>query len=390
MMNLCDKNVCTGCGACYNICPKDAIKMVEDAEGFLYPKIDVKSCIECGLCEKICPVLHPIVKNSMASYPIAAISKHEDILMASSSGGVFSMLSTYVLNNGGIIFGAMMDDAYNVCHIGADNNLELALLRGSKYIQSNTKRTFYEVKDLLRSGRKVLYSGTPCQIAGLKAYLGHINTENLYTVDLVCHGVPSQRMFKTYINKLAEYKGSSPSDFQDFQFRKLDQWGVSPSYVKDGTRVLLSNDENLYMSLFLKNRLHRLSCYKCIYTTPTRVGDITLADFWGIGKKTPYEEDTSRGCSLVLINSDKGKMLFSEISSELKYELREWNEAIDNNPQLSHSATYPKDRDKTIDYLFNKSYKETYNKYCDNSRIRFNRWAGKILRRFHLMHLIKK
>lgn len=391
MIKLCSQDTCTGCGACYNICSRKAINMSQDAEGFLYPIINVTPCVECGLCEKICPILHPLGKYKPADVPIAAISKDQFIVKESSSGGVFSVLSKYILENEGLVYGATMDEIYNIYHTVVHNELELARLRGSKYVQSNTLETFREVKTYLKGHRKVLYCGTPCQIAGLRNYLGNIDTEHLYTIDLICHGVPSRKMFKTYIEKLAAYKGVTPSDFQNFQFRQFDHWGsYKSSYMKDGKRVLLSTEESIYMSLFLTNRLHRKSCYRCIYTTPARVGDITLADFWGIGSLAPFTTDTSKGCSMVLINSDKGQVLFSQIAEELIYEHRTWNEAINNNQQLTKTVVCPKDRSLAIQYLFEKSYRETYNKFFNTPKIRFNRFIGRILQQLHLLKLINK
>ena len=189
MIKLCSQDTCTGCGACYNICSRKAINMSQDAEGFLYPIINVTLCVECGLCEKICPILHPLGKYKPADVPIAAISKDQFIVKESSSGGVFSVLSKYILENEGLVYGATMDEIYNIYHTVVHNELELARLRGSKYVQSNTLETFREVKTYLKGHRKVLYCGTPCQIAGLRNYLGNIDTEHLYTIDLICHGV---------------------------------------------------------------------------------------------------------------------------------------------------------------------------------------------------------
>lgn len=204
MIRLCDKTDCTGCGACYNACPKRSISMEKDVEGFLYPRIDTQTCVECGACQMACPVLTPLDKHRRAEYPLAVVAVSDEIRRKSSSGGMFSLFSSSILSCGGIVYGAAFDKDYRVCHRSARDEKELEPLRGSKYAQSDVELTFREVRESLRVGRDVLYTGTPCQIAGLYRFLGKRDVSRLYTVDLVCHGVPSVKSFQLYLSRLAE------------------------------------------------------------------------------------------------------------------------------------------------------------------------------------------
>lgn len=386
MIELCSKNDCTGCGACYNVCPKQAISMKSDAEGFLYPEIDHQLCIECKLCQKSCPILTPIEKHSQADKPLAVVAKSKALRQKSSSGGMFSLLSSWILQQGGVVFGAVWTKDNKVVHQKAADEVELSALRGSKYLQSDTALTYKEVKTCLKEGKYVLYTGTPCQIAGLYGYLGKTDKTRLYTADLVCHGVPSARSFQLYLEKLAQKKSVRVTDFNNFSFRNLEGWDITPSY-QIGQSILVKNEpvaNNLYMMLFLSSRLHRKSCYNCHYTTPERVGDITIADFWGIGDERPFAYDAKQGCSLVLINSEKGQQLFNNITSDLDYDRREWSEALTQNHQLRMSSPRPKDRDSVYEYMLAHDYDKIYNHFFNSPYIRLRRLTGKVLRKLHL------
>ncbi|MDY3266614.1 MAG: Coenzyme F420 hydrogenase/dehydrogenase, beta subunit C-terminal domain [Phocaeicola sp.] len=384
MIQLCNIKECTGCGACFNICPKNAIKMEEDIEGFLFPKINSKVCIECHLCEKVCPEINPVNKFNRVDKPIALIHKDNYILKESTSGGMFSLISNWILDNNGIIYGVILDDNFNVYHTSAENLSELSKMRGSKYVQSNTLYTFKKVKQDLKNDRLVLYSGTPCQIAGLKNYLKNVDTDKLYTIDLVCHGTPSNKMFKSYIGKLAKEKGINVNNIKDFRFRELEKWGYTPSFIYDSRRELIENNYNIYMKLFLSSRLCRKCCYSCKYTTQERIADFTLADFWDVGKKTSFDYDTKSGCSLVLLNTDKAKLLFNNVSNNAYYEYRSWEEALTTNHQLYRPSILPKDRDIAISYLLKYSLRKTNNTFFNTPYIRFRRYIGKILRALKL------
>lgn len=384
MIELCSQENCTGCGACYNICPKSAISMLSDEEGFLFPQINSKICVECGRCLRVCPELNKISKHKEAEYPLAVVAKEESIRVKSSSGGMFSLLADWVLSKGGVVFGAAFNDEYTVYHCCIKHKSELDKLRGSKYAQSDTKETYREVKEYLKSGMAVLYTGTPCQIAGLYGYLGGIDVSLLYTVDLVCHGVPPVKAFKIYLRRLSDKLAIKKEEVKKFCFRELEGWGVTPSFQFAETRRRLTPEENLYMRLFLSSRLHRHSCYNCLYTTPQRISDITIADFWGIGQERAFGYDVSQGCSLVLLNTEKGKDMFEEIRPFVYVEQREWREALRTNTQLHTRSICPKDRDEAYHYLFNKDYTTTYNHFFNTPYIRFRHFVGNILRSLHL------
>lgn len=381
MIRLCEHTECTGCMSCQNICPKAAITMREDANGFLYPSIDIQTCTECGLCQKVCPSLSPVKKWAKAEKPIAALAKAASIRRISSSGGMFSLLSKTILEENGLIFGATFTSDYGIIHSVAQDIKSLAPLRGSKYAQSSIGNCYQQAQIALKEGRKVLFSGTPCQIAGLRKFLRNCPTDNLFTIDVICHGVPSAKAFQTYLDKLADKLNLTRSDIQDFQFRTLWKWDIIPSFILNNIRHDLSQEENLYMRLFLTSRLHRECCYQCPFATPERVSDITLGDFWGIGHKHPYPYDTQEGCSLVLINNEKGASLFNKIKNELSFEKREWSEALRRNSQLRVSSTRPKDREKALFALFNLSYDEIYNQFFNTPWARFRHFGGSIIRK---------
>ena len=381
MIELCDNNSCTGCGACYNICPKNAITMFRDNEGFLRPSINHERCIECHLCQKACPPLNPVKKHPKTLQPIALINKSKDILLKSTSGGVFSLIAEWILQQGGVIFGVEMDSEFNIYHSQAENPEEIQKFRGSKYAQSDTKKTFAEVKSYLKQSRPVLYTGTPCQIAGLSNYLRGVDCRLLYTADIVCHGTPSNTMLQTYISKLAQQKGLQVSDIKKFQFRLLEQWGsYNASFEYNAKRQILKDADNVYLSLFFSARLQRPCCYSCPYTSQERVSDITIADFWGIGKNKPFNYETKNGCSLVLTNTEKGKNLFDQISQYANYEYREWDEALAVNHQLHTPTLRPRDREKAIHDLFEKSIGQTYNHFFNSPQIKCRKILSKFLR----------
>lgn len=354
--------------------------MKEDSDGYLHPEINYGKCVECRMCMKVCPELNLIPKHKKTDRPIALVNKDKDILMKSTSGGMFSLMSDYILKNNGKVYGVKMDKDFNVYHTFARNNADLAGMRGSKYVQSSTGETYRMVKEDLKSGIMVLYTGTPCQVAGLLNYLGKTDRTMLYTADIVCHGTPSGKMFRTYISKLAASKGVMPEDISDFRFRELDRWGLLPSCSIKGKKMFLTYEDNVYMKLFLSSRINRECCYSCRYATQERVSDITIADFWEIGRKRPFGHDTDKGCSMVLTNTDKGKELFGNISQSAFYDYRDWEEAMYDNHQLYRPSHRPDDREKAIEMLFCSSLKETFDFFVNTPLLRLRRTAADMLR----------
>lgn len=319
MINIDER--CTGCGACYNACPKKCISMKPNNEGFLYPEINIDECIKCRKCTNVCPIEKKVEKKSFEIKVFAALTKNYDILLKSSSGGIFTVIANLIIENNGVVFGSIFDKDMQVEHIGINNKEQLKLLQGSKYVQSNTKNTFKDVEKFLKEGTKVLYSGTPCQIDGLKKYLRK-EYENLITIDLICHGVPSQLFFDKYINYL-EIKNKSKIDEIKFRNKKSNTASLYPYMLTYKTNSKKISIKNPYLDPFYyafhKGMNLRESCYKCKYTNLNRVGDITLGDYWGVKEFHPNIENIN-GVSLMLINSSKGEKVFNKIKNEIIYE----------------------------------------------------------------------
>lgn len=308
-----EKDKCTGCGACMNICPKKAITMIVDQEGFLMPYIEKNKCVNCGLCEKNCPAIgeKSNLKNGVSCYAMMA---NDDVRMISSSGGAFTLLAEKVLEKNGVVFGAAWDENYNVKHIMVDNKEDLWRLRGSKYVQSNTVWSYQETKTLLESGRNVLYTGMPCQIDGLMHYLQR-DYDNLITVDLLCRGIASNDLFKKFINDNYKNQKIEKISFKD---KKPLGWGATTSYQMSDGHIEKTNIHNsIWMCAYLANIMDRNSCYSCRFNTDKRIGDISIGDFWGINSWNKNYNDT-KGTSIIITSSQKGDKLVRSIKQNCK------------------------------------------------------------------------
>ena len=307
MIEIKDKTRCMGCHACYNRCPVQAIEMVEDEKGFKYPQVNKEKCINCGLCERVCPILNQRkVKNTPKAYAVK--NKNEEVREKSSSGGMFSLLAEKVLQDGGVVFGVAFDENWQLKHIYVENIEDLQIFRGSKYLQSIVGETYSKLKDFLIEGRKVMYTGTPCQIEGLKSYLGK-EYENLFTQDIICHGVPSPKVHERYLKYLRDkYKTKNIKNI--IHRTKINGWKNWCVNIKfDNSEYIKAHEQDPYMQAFLRNTSLRESCYNCQFKKKHRISYITLADFWGIENIAP-EMDDNKGTSLVIINSEKGKQIF--------------------------------------------------------------------------------
>ena len=305
--------LCNGCHTCYSLCSKQAIKMVANTEGFLFPQINNELCIECGLCEKKCPVLNPIIKEEEEPIAYAIINKNEEIRLQSSSGGVFTSIVETVIKQNGIVFGAKFDSDFNVIHGYTDSIEGLFDFRGSKYVQSAIGDSYKDCKNFLEKGRQVLFSGTPCQIAGLQSFLGK-NYDNLLLVDIICHGVPSPLLWTEYKKNLEK---KFASRIVKTAFRRKDYgWKQFSLAVTFGNASEYCNTlrQDSYLKLFLKDVCLRESCYNCKYKTAKRIADITIADFWGIQNEYP-ELDDDKGTSFVITHSDKGQKIIDCLSN---------------------------------------------------------------------------
>mgnify|MGYP000534243075 CR=1 FL=1 len=339
---LAPRERCTGCAACCNGCPKGAIRMVPDREGFLYPQV-TDGCVQCGHCTHICPVLK---QREPRTEPAAFIvwNGDEAVRRNSTAGGAFSALAEYVLEGGGVVFGAAFDKDFAVRHICAPNAGELPLLFGSKYVQSDTTGLFETVKQFLDSDRQVLFSGTPCQVAGLKKSLGK-NYPNLLTVDLVCHGVPSPAAWQKYLDFTKKKYSAEPCSVN---FRsKVSGWKKYSVEIlfKNGKTMREGVADNLYMKAFLRNLSLRPSCYNCPFKGLERVSDITLADFWGVEHVCP-DLDDGLGTSLVLVNSKRGLSSFEKLGSRVRVAETAVSEAVKYNSAAVKSVARPENRDE--------------------------------------------
>lgn len=362
MIEILDKSLCSGCTACANVCPKNCITMAEDKEGFKYPVVDEKKCSNCGLCSKICPVINRV---SLTNIPLAYAIKSNDQeeRAKSSSGGVFSLIAKKVIEQGGIVYGvAMSEDCKKAVHVPCESVGGLDKLRGSKYLQSDLGYTFRDVKEKLDSGKTVLFSGTPCQIGGLKAYLGK-DYRNLISVDLICHGVPSPKVWAEYA-RFRERKACSKIKAVNFRSKSSGWKNYSIKIDFENGKISqkdLSTD--LFMRGFLQDLYLRPSCYNCAFKSVPRASDLTIADFWGIEKVAPGLDD-NKGTSLVLTHGKKGEQLLSSIETECCKQQVQLEDSIKGNPAIATSVATNKSRQNFFNLLEKEGVKKTIKKYC--------------------------
>ncbi|MBR0413673.1 MAG: Coenzyme F420 hydrogenase/dehydrogenase, beta subunit C-terminal domain [Clostridia bacterium] len=351
---------CCGCGACANSCARGAITMQEDAAGFIFPMVDEEKCVECGRCIESCVFTKPGAGAGEKPAVYAAVIKDKAVLKNSSSGGIFSALAAAVLDKGGAVFGAAWTKDMSLAHICVENKADLAKLRGSKYVQSATGDAFLQVKKLLAAGRYVCYCGTPCQIAGLKAFLGK-EEEKLLTIDLVCHGVPSMKMLRDDLKFVA---GDQYGALCDIKFRdKSRGWGVKGSLMTGDSKIKYTAGTSPYYFYFLKGEVYRESCYNCRFPTENRQGDITLGDYWGVRLALAAKldgADPEEGISCVLVNSPKGKQWLKEIAPAIALAPSDLQSVRKRNKQLT-SPSVPLPEHET---LLNGYLKDGYTAFC--------------------------
>ena len=339
MIKINDKTRCCGCSACVQKCPKRCISMNQDAEGFLYPAIDEDQCVDCGLCENVCPIINPYSPQKPNSV-FAAKNNNDEVRLNSSSGGIFFSFAEKTINNGGVVFGACFDSEWNVIHSFAERIEDIQRFLGSKYVQSYIGNSYQQAEKLLKSGREVLFSGTPCQISGLLHYLGR-HYENLITIDVLCHGVPSPLLWKNYVEYIAQSNGFPLKDITSISFRSKrlgwKRFGLEIcARRQDGYFQHLGND--VYLQGFLKNFSLRPSCYHCAARCGRSHSDISIGDFWGV-KKHFQSFDDDKGISVILINTSKGQSVYNTITSishQGNYEM-----VLEGNPVLEKSVQEP-------------------------------------------------
>ena len=338
-----DFEKCTGCGACVQSCPKQCISWTEGEFRFKYPQIDKDICVNCGICEKVCPI-DKVLQTPTTQKAYAAVHKDYQVLAKSTSGGAFTAIADAVFAQDGIVYGVAMMDNMQVKHIRTSNKEEFAVLRSSKYLQSDTGNTYQMVEQDLKEGKTVLYSGTPCQIDGLRHFLGK-PYERLYTVDIVCHGVGSQAYFDKYLDFARKRYGN----IKTLRFRSKEYvgWSCGGVVVVTGSsdclkKIPYRDFDNYYYAYFLSGDIYRKSCYSCKYANMKRVGDFSLGDYWGV-EKLHLPLNTFNGCSLLVVNSDKATKFLSKIETMNIKETRV-DEAISQNEQLKHPSRLPDSR----------------------------------------------
>lgn len=361
MLEVIEKSRCSGCGMCQNICPVKAIYMLEDEDGFLYPKVDCKRCIKCGKCEHRCPLNLKTPSQNEKRIAYAAQTKNEEIRQKSSSGGIFSEIAFFVLLRGGVVFGATFDKNFKVVHIGVEHIEELKALRGAKYVQSEIRDAYTQVKQYLDAGRLVLFSGTPCQVSGLYGFLGK-KYYNLYTQDIICHGVPSPMVWNKYI-EYREAKANAKLRMAYFRNKRYG-WKSYSVHLEfaNYTEYTQRASEDLYMRCFLNNLCLRPSCYNCAFKTINRDSDLTLADFWGIDKMYPELND-DKGISLVILHSEKGEQLFENLKDAIIWQRVDFEMAIQNNPSFCSSAIPNTCKTEFIRCIKEKGFRVASKKY---------------------------
>ena len=365
---------CCGCTACASICAHDAITMKPDALGFLYPEVDKEKCVDCGLCEKVCAFNDNYDTSLNLDKPLAYGARHKDMneVETSRSGAAFIAISDYILEQGGVVYGAGYTDHFRVVHKRATTKEERDEFKGSKYVQSDMTGVFRQVKQDLRDGLTVLFSGTPCQTSGLNSYVGKRLRENLFLVDIVCHGVPSPYMWRDYISYL-EKKQGSPIVWVNFRDKQKYGWAAHHETFKFKT----GGGKMSFTYLFYKHIILRKSCEKCHFTNLHRPSDITIADFWGWQKTDPNINSDDKGVSLVLINTEKGRKLFEASKDRMNTVQADIQNCI--QPNMQHPTKIDRKRNeferdyqaKGFDFVYKKYGEDGWRYKVDKIQIRF-------------------
>lgn len=370
---------CCGCSACASICPKKAVDMTADEKGFLYPSVDSRKCVECGLCKTVCPVQTDFYTEKYTQKTYAVKNADDNERLSCASGGVFIELAKKVINKGGAVYGVAFDKDFKVRHIRVSSAEELEQLKSSKYVQSNINGMYRLVRQDLKSGIQVLFSGTGCQVQGLKKYLGK-PYPNLLCVDLICHGAPSQKVFDDYLLKMEKkYKSKVVS----VRFRNKATKNHKENMLitfENGRGYNSPSAVDSYYSFFSDDFMLRESCYKCVFSSKKRAGDITIGDFWGINKVCPEFFDKN-GVSLVITNTPKGEQFFSEVSSAFTVKVTPFEKSTIQRA-LNRPFAKPEKADLFWDTYLSEGYDGCVKKFHSFPRVRlFKRKAVAKLRR---------
>lgn len=356
-----DKGKCCGCTACASACPKNAIVMKNDASGFVYPEINQELCVECGMCKRVCAFSTELIDSVSDKAPrvYAVVNKDTAVYKKSSSGGFFTALANEAINQNGVVYGAVFDKDFKVKHIRGTKQVDIEAMRGSKYVQSNLDGVFESVKNDLKASKLVMFVGTGCQVGGLKKYLNK-DYDNLVTVDIVCHGVPSQKLFDDYKETLEKKYKAKVKSFS-FRAKKLKGQIQDIEAVFDNGKVYSEYpDIDAYRNMFAKSFTLRPSCFECPYATGKRVGDITIGDFWGIEKALP-DFKKELGNSLAIISTERGERLFNSVKEQLEVRESELQRAL--QPSLKSPAKKPANYNEVISDFEKNGYEYISKKY---------------------------
>lgn len=370
-----EKDLCCGCTACYSVCPKNAIKMVRDNEGFLYPEVDKEKCVNCEMCKKVCPILNKAKLNEFKLKAYLFQNSNEEIRKDSTSGGIFTAIGEFVIKNNGIVYGASFDDNFVVNHIGIENVDKLSKFRKSKYVQSNQNNCFKEIKQYLDNGKLVCYSGTPCQVGGLRAYLRK-DYENLILVDIMCHSVPSPLVFEKY--KRYILKKMSANKILNINFRDKSKYGYKYSMMTvetDNGTYCQGIDTDPYLRAFFSDVSVRPSCYNCHFKTMKRVSDLTIWDCFNINEIDKSFDD-DKGTTRVLVQSEKGEKLLENLDNVRLKEL-DINIAIKKVKEMTNSVNYNNKRKEFFENINDDNVFEKY--YPTNFKTKINSFVRKTL-----------
>jgi coenzyme F420-reducing hydrogenase beta subunit len=369
MIQIKDKSQCCGCWACENICPKHCIEMKPDHEGFLYPQIKQEVCIDCGLCEKVCPNLGEKQNDTLPIKHYIIQNKNKEELRKSNSGGFFSVISGYAIQNQGVVFGASFDDKMELRHTHAETITECYPFRGSKYVQSQIKDNYKKAKKFLEQGKLTVFSGTPCQIAGLKSYLRK-DYENLITVDLVCRGVPSPLLLKKYLEYHSKEKNSPIINYLSRDKYYGYSYSTASIFFKNKNKSYHKGMESdAMLRLYFKNICSRPSCYQCHYKTIHRISDFTIFDCWDAPSTS--KEFSNKGATNVFIHTPKGKAIFEEIKQHFIFHTENIYKIIKRDGiMIKNTIPMNPHRKQFFQDLNQKTFKKLINEYLPESLIR--------------------
>lgn len=333
---------CVGCRSCEQSCPKHCISFVEDKEGFLYPEVDDKKCIECKICLKVCPCENAKLHRSTPKKVWAWKSTKSADVMRSASGGAADSAAKTVLEMNGVVYGAAYDEKFVVSHIEVTDDEDRKKIQSSKYVQSDLKDCYTKIKKWLTQNRKVLFTGCPCQVAGLYAFLGG-DKNNLYTIDLICHGVPSPKFLKRYLEYQSEKNGGQVN-YLNFRSKDKKGWSTRIKIKTKKKTMEMPLVLDRYGKHFMEGDCYRESCYQCEFANINRVGDITVGDFWGIIKSHPHFY-SAKGVSSVFVNTIKGQWLFQNMENQADTENATLEECLVGQENLTKSSIRPVNRD---------------------------------------------